>query len=222
MDKFPSEPVKVMCLQCSGSTFHDVLKSVDNFYTEPEDFPFETKEQNQLIQCRGCHAFSYRIAHILSSDHDRLQDRGGNDYYRLTEKLYPPRLENIRSLDNEDQLYLPKKVNLIYQETLSALSIPLAVLAGIGLRALLETICKERCAQGDNLSEKIDNLVTQQILTPENAAILHKIRTLGNNAAHEVQPHSATQLALAMNIVEHLLNNVYILPQKVTVAFPNP
>lgn len=51
------------------------------------------------------------------------------------------------------------------------------------------------------------------------AAILHKIRSLGNAAAHEVKPHSNKQLALAMDIIEHLLKDVYILPKQVETEF---
>ena len=51
------------------------------------------------------------------------------------------------------------------------------------------------------------------VLTKDGAEILHSLRILGNIAAHEVTPHSDDQLAVAMNVVEHLLNGVYILPK---------
>ena len=60
---------------------------------------------------------------------------------------------------------------------------------------------------------KIDNLAAQHVLTTASATILHKIRSLGNAAAHEVKPHSERQLGLAMDVVEHLLKDVYILPK---------
>jgi len=87
------------------------------------------------------------------------------------------------------------------------------------LRALIETICKEKNAEGGNLFKKIDDLVIKQILTPTGCTILHKIRTLGNDAAHEVKPHSDKQLGLAMDVVEHILNDIYILPNKVETEF---
>jgi hypothetical protein len=107
----------------------------------------------------------------------------------------------------------------IYKETIQALSNNSPVLAGIGLRALIETICKEKNAEGRNLFLKIDDLVAKQILTPTGSTILHKIRTLGNDAAHEVKPHSEKQLGLAMDVVEHILNDVYIIPSKVESEF---
>lgn len=100
-----------------------------------------------------------------------------------------------------------------------ALSNQAPVLTGIGLRALLETVCKEKNATGHDLLKKIDSLVSSGILTPASAAILHKIRALGNAAAHEVKPHSDKQLGLAMDIVQHLLKDVYILPKQVGSEF---
>ena len=99
------------------------------------------------------------------------------------------------------------------------MSVQAPVLAAIGLRALLEAVCKEKKARDGDLFKKIDSLVEKKILTPAGAMILHRIRTLGNEAAHEVKPHTEGQLALAMDIVEHLLMDVYILPKKAEFEF---
>ena len=138
--------------------------------------------------------------------------------YRVVQELFPSRIEGRKGLGDEIH-YLPSTVMQIYKETLLALANQAPILAGIGLRALLETVCKEKNATGKNLLEKIDSLVTSRILTPTSASILHKIRTLGNSAAHEVKPHSEKQLGLAMDIIEHLLNDVYILPKQADSEF---
>ncbi|MFM0155637.1 DUF4145 domain-containing protein [Paraburkholderia sediminicola] len=107
----------------------------------------------------------------------------------------------------------------MYDETSTALANDLPVLTGIGLRALIETVCKTETAKGDNLFAKIDNLRDKGVLTKHGAAVLHNIRNLGNAAAHEVKPHSTAQLMLAMEVVEHLLMDVYILPAKAELEF---
>lgn len=114
---------------------------------------------------------------------------------------------------------MPQKVALIYKETILALTNHSPILAGIGLRVLLEAVCKEKDAKGKDLFEKIDSLVASKVLTPMSATILHKIRTLGNLAVHEVQPHTEKQLSLAMDIIEHLLKDVYILPMQANSEF---
>lgn len=102
----------------------------------------------------------------------------------------------------------------IYNETLKALNEELPVLAGIGIRAIVETVCKDKDSIGANLQDKIDDLVTQDVLTKEGADILHKLRTLGNDAVHEVKPHDNVQLGLALDVIHHLLQGVYILPHQ--------
>lgn len=78
---------------------------------------------------------------------------------------------------------------------------------------------RRKNAVGSNLLQKIDALTVKGVLTPAGTGILHKIRTLGNAAAHEVKPHSEKQLGLAMDVIEHLLTDVYILPKQVEAEF---
>ena len=93
------------------------------------------------------------------------------------------------------------------------------VLVGIGLRAIVETVCKEKNASGKDLYAKINDMASQHVLTPSGADILHKVRSLGNKAAHEVKPHTPRQLSLAMGVVEHMLKDVYILPKLIEDEF---
>ena len=109
----------------------------------------------------------------------------------------------------------------IYVETHLALLSSSPILSGIGLRALLEAICKEKKAVGSDLYKKIDNLVIQRVLTPQGGSVLQHIRSLGNKAAHETKPHDVKQLSLAMEVIEHLIKDVYILPAKTKLFFKN-
>jgi hypothetical protein len=156
---------------------------------------------------------------MASSNSEDCYQISENEWeHAVLEKLYPPRLEGRKGL-GDDTMYLPVKVRPIYEETLTALSVQAPILAAIGLRALVEAVCKEKEAKGGDLFNKIDSLVEQRILTPTGASILHKIRTLGNSAAHEAKPHSERQLALAMDIVEHMLKDVYVLPKQAESEF---
>ncbi len=54
------------------------------------------------------------------------------------------------------------------------------------------------------------------VLTTDGPSNLHCLRIMGNQAAHEVKPHSEADLSIAFDVVEHLLEGVYILPKKAT------
>lgn len=204
----------VPCVKCIGKTAHNVLTSVDvHGHYEEERHYFSWSIEHQIIQCRGCKSISFRTAES-NSEAVEYEYIGGNKYEPIAvvdEKLYPSRVEGRKCIGDETY-YFPPDTKRIYDETIFALLNQAPVLAGIGLRALLETICKEKNATEGNLQQKIEKLVELQILTPSSAKILHKIRTLGNAAAHEVKPHTENQLGLAMDIIEHLLKEVYILP----------
>lgn len=217
INKSQNSEFELPCVKCTGRTVHKVLVSVDVRGEETDrDWSLQWCDDYQIVECCGCKSKSFRNVSSNSEDYYQISETEWE--YDELELLYPSRIEGRKTLESESH-YMPFKVRGIYKETLNALNSNSPVLAGIGLRALVETICKEQNAVGRNLYEKIDDLVTKQILTPSGCAILHKIRTLGNEAAHEVKPHSEKQLGLAMDVVEHVLNDVYIIPSKVETEF---
>ena len=217
INRTQNEELKLACIECAGKTSHKVVVSVDRSGEEgDENFSVQWNSHYQIVQCNGCKTNTFRS---VSSNSEECYQVSRDEWdYIEHENLYPSRVEGRKTLEDE-VFYLPSKVQRIYQETIRALNGNSPVLAGIGLRALIETVCKENDAEGRNLIEKIDDLVEKNILTPNGSQILHKIRTLGNKAAHEVKPHSEKQLGLAMDVAEHLLNDVYILPKKVETEF---
>jgi len=130
--------------------------------------------------------------------------------YSIYEDIFPNPEEGRVSV--EDANLLPPNLKRIYDETLKSLNSNQPVLTGIGIRAIVETVCKDKIAVGTDLFCKINGLVAQGVLTKDGAGILHKLRTLGNEAAHEVKPHDNVQLGLAFDVIDHLLQGVYILP----------
>lgn len=217
-DSTTDEELLVSCSKCSGKTAHKVVSSYD-LRGEHSDgvFSMQWAVDHQIIQCLGCKTISFRKASSNSEDWIQTSNDGSGEYV-VDESIYPSRVDGVKGLGDET-IHLPINISRIYNETFQAISNQSPVLAGIGLRALLETVCKEKQANGHNLLQKIDDLVNASVLTPASAAILHKIRTLGNLSAHEVKPHSDRQLSLAMSIVEHLLKDVYILPKQAESEF---
>lgn len=214
-NKSVGSEVAVPCLKCSGRTTHEVVTSVDHS-GDDRDSDFYWSHSYQIIRCKGCETLSYREVSSNSEDYVQID----HDEWELheCEKLFPARIEGQRDL-GDDAFLLPSDLQRIYCETNQALTNGALVLAGIGLRTIVEAVCKEKKALGRDLYEKINDLASKQVLTPSSADILHKIRSLGNKAAHEVKPHTPRQLSLAMGVIEHLLRDVYILPKLVEDEF---
>ena len=70
---------------------------------------------------------------------------------------------------------LPSNLQLIYHETIKSINSGLAVLTGMGIRAIVETVCKDKNANEKDLYEKINGLEKQGVLTKKDADILHKL-----------------------------------------------
>jgi hypothetical protein len=218
--KHSGEVIKSTCGRCRQSTRHEILSDVDLSGRDDagEEFIFGWDDSYQIIQCQGCEFIIFRKTHMNSEDMGYVKGEDGWEPEYLTrEELYPNPEETRVSL-SDDHL-LPENLYRIYSETLGALNSGSPVLTGIGIRAIIETVCKDKKATGRDLNDRINDLVGQGVLTTEGAEILHKLRVLGNAAAHEVKPHSSTQLGLAFDVVEHLLQGVYILPHHAKQEF---
>lgn len=211
------EKRKLICKECNRETSHLVLATCQEdgsqIFNSNPFFSIDTKQLHQIIQCQGCENVSFRVHH----SEERCED-GINPTRIETEKYYPARVDGLKALDS---YLLPLNVQGIYQETILAIENEQNILAGIGVRALVETICKDLAASGKDLGQKINYLESQSVVTKNDASTLHKLRVLGNLAAHEVAKHDREQLSLAIQIIEHMLHGTYIIPNKVSKTFKN-
>ena len=208
-NKSQNQECSLVCAQCLIETRHLILHSVD-IDVENIRIPYWSSESFQIVQCQGCESISFRRWYSDTENTIHSISKGEQICVEMVE-VYPSRMAGRSKIRHIR--FLPSNVKQVYEETHSALCNRQQVLAGIGIRALIDAICKEKGAKGWNLQKKIDDLVKLGVLTPTGADILHNLRILGNAAAHEVKPHSEKTLGIAMDIVEHLLNDVYILPR---------
>lgn len=212
IDKAPNETITVRCVGwCRASTKHTVLASVNLAGEEEWDpgYMYYWNDSYQIIQCAGCETISFRQTHQNSEDTVRVGNDPADLDYGVDEVQYPSPVAGRGAI--QDHHTLPSQLHRIYLETIKAINSKQPVLAGIGIRAIVETVCEDKKAKGRNLLEKIDDLVGQGVLTKEGSEILHKLRTLGNEAAHEAKPHDDDHLSLAMDVIDHLLSGVYVL-----------
>jgi len=81
----------------------------------------------------------------------------------------------------------------------------------VAFRAVIEAICLEEEVPRRNLEKKINNLVRQKLITEKEAKRLHPIRFIGNDSVHEMKVPNENSLGIVLNIIEHLLNNIYLI-----------
>ena len=208
----PSLPVdkelQIPCASCDKETFHLILTKVDHSWGDED---LSGSNQFLTVQCRGCKTISY--CHMSWFSEDTQWDYEQQCEVPVpTKTLYPSRIAGRSLL--KDAYQLPHGLYQVYKETHSAICNQLRILAGVGLRAIIEAVCSEQNAQGKDLKARIDTLVVQGLITSDGANILHVIRLLGNEAAHEAKANTEAELHIALDVVEHLLRGVYILPKQ--------
>ena len=201
------ETIVIVCGECSRSTVHEILTDIAS---DDESYggDIQVWQSYLIVQCRGCLTLSFCKESTCSEDWDPQND----NQLIVRRDLFPGRIAGRPPLG--DVYLLPWELQKIYVEARSAIMQGLPILSGIGIRAIVETVCNERGATGANLFQKINSLVTLSLITQQEAAVLHDLRFMGNEAAHKVKAHKSDELNLAFDVVEHLLNTVYLLAEQ--------
>ena len=227
--KTQGQTISIECPQCKVNTNHTVERSLD-WSGSSEDGDIHAWGTCQIVRCNGCDTFSFR------STHGNSEDWPGGD----AEELYPERVkpERVkRSLTEElylrGEVYkLPQIIQTIYHETLTAVQHDLSILAGIGIRSIIEATCthlgakddaleKESNKRSDDLNKKINKLENMSLLTSDGAKTLHGIRLLGNAAAHEIEAPTTKQISAALKVIDHLLLGAFVIPEEASIL-PKP
>lgn len=198
--------INCYCNECKRNTNHKILKLVHKDW-ENEIFGISGTDDYQIIECLGCNYISYRT--VSSNSENVIYN---DDYSFECEEIvtnYPASLIECGKVSNSYRI--PDKIRKIYNETLNAYANGNFILAGVGLRAVVEAICKNEDIQGANLKTKIKNLCKEGFISKSDAAQLHGIRFLGNDSVHEIESSTKECIVLAIKILEHLLESKYIL-----------
>jgi hypothetical protein len=210
-NKVESKNVWVHCSNCGSDTRnHRVLHE----HTEPnaDEYQYYGESYHQLLQCMGCAAVRYRRFDMDEYHRDEIthQPEPFND------EIFPHIQQGRHSSFNakSNPALIPSDVLKMYLETLAALNSNALTLAGGGLRATVEAICLNQGITNGSLEKKIDSLVQRQLLTTSQAELLHEERYIGNAALHEMTTPSAEDIEDGLQIVEGLINTIYILPVK--------
>ncbi len=199
------ETVKALCAQCRKATNHILLQKHDTSGSTA-DGDIQWWDSHQIVQCAGCDEISFRCTSMCTENYDPYS----GDLTK-NETLYPERTQGRTPMAG--YVDFPHKTKRVYMETLKALSSGMPLLAAIGLRALIESICLEQKTKSKTLAKGIDELAANGLLSQKQAEFLHNHRFMGNVAAHEIEAPKPEHLIAALEIAETLLKTIYILPE---------
>ena len=190
----------LQCLYCGNKTLMN--KVGEHNFNESDDLVWFYRISRIYI-CPVCNRVTFTEEECFSEDCGPWDED------------YP--YEKIVFLVNSltDGHNLPKNIKEAFEAALKVKNIDDAVCL-VALRRVLELVCKDKKAEGNNLALMINSLSNNNILPPALIQASTITRLFGNIGAHkdnaEVSSHEIDQV---VEFVEYILNYLYILPSKI-------
>ncbi len=193
------------CRTCARSTRHEILFSFD----DPGNEYYQEVDRWQVLQCRGCDTLGFRHQ---NEDHENLQEWEGTVEPTVVIRCYPHAIPEHKLLSHINSV--PALIQNVYKQSVTAYAAGSSIIAGMGLRTTIEAVCNHLEISGASLEKRIDALLKNGHISSSDKKRLHGIRFLGNDAAHNIRNPSLAELRVALEIIEHLINSVFILEMR--------
>lgn len=199
------------------------------------------KEKYNLLTCYHCgnqgllsieHAHRHEFGDVVFDAYGEVTNVYVDEVYHwqllscpvchrvtLWENMIDPTLEYadakiLYPLCTIDYTGVPSGIKTAFESALKVKNIDTAI-CSLALRRVLEAICKDKGAKGNNLEKMIENMIERGILPEMYDDACWIIRQLGNSAAHaDKKVFSMHQLDQTIEFVQNIINYLYTLPVK--------
>ena len=114
-----------------------------------------------------------------------------------------------------DYFQVPESIKSSFEAAVQTKGIDQAICT-LSLRRVLEMICKDKGAVGDNLAAQINDLIEKKVLPEMMRDLLNIVRQYGNEAAHgDKAAFSLYDVEQLIDYVATIINYLYSLPARV-------
>jgi hypothetical protein len=193
--------IQAPCNDCGRKTDHEVLKTHGKSGYD-EESGTGWKIIYRMIECRGCHFISLERSFKTEEDPD-----GENEYFPPPISRRKPSWIGELAMNVPIELDLPDLLDEIY----STLHANNRRLATMGARALLDIVITDKVTDVGRFDQKLDAL-EKEFITKKQREFLEAALDAGNAATHRGHCPTAKQLDQVMDIVENVLQQIYVLP----------
>jgi len=186
----------IFCNNCKSETRHTLRATYSRRRIVHEDGErFEPGDITTSIwSCAGCDDETFEWQYKPTDN-------------EIFDPVYLP-TRSVDSLQRKRFKNLGSDLTRVYGEVITSFNEGCLVLCTIGLRALIERICRDKGLREGNLEQRIDCLV--KFLPSVNCIeALHAFRVVGNTAAHELEALTRDNARAAIAVIEDLLNFFY-------------
>jgi hypothetical protein len=152
---------------------------------------------SEMFQCCGCLEVVLRQSFLESEDRE------------VTVRFFPPKMS--RKLP-EWRWKLPDELRLLLDEIYRSLDAESVRLPMMGARALVDMLLTEKVGDVGTFKKKLHEFETKGFVSAKNRAVLDAVLDLGHAASHRGHAASEENVLAVMDIVENMLQAVYIFP----------
>lgn len=201
---------RVRCNQCRRTTDHRLVKRIPgDTGSEPYDgMEIWWETTFDVLQCSGCKDVVLRRTYFFSEWDDAQT------------KYFPPRVSRHPP---DWKRELPGDLLLVLEEVYRSLDANNRTLPMMGARALLDMLMNEKVGDLGGFAQKLKQLESEGYVSSKNREVLEAALDVGNAAAHRGHFANSKTVNMVMDIVENLLQAVYVLQdaaEKIRKATP--
>ena len=106
---------------------------------------------------------------------------------------------------------LPAKIHKMLLEVRYTLQKELSALPSMGLRSVIDMVCNDQVGDIGSFVEKLHELEKKKLITPKKRKIIENALEVGHASIHRGHYPTAKDLQVVMDIVDHLLEELYVL-----------
>lgn len=188
---------RVHCNQCRGTTIHQILRvTEDSGSDDARGFWWST--MFEMLQCCGCQEVVLRRTFSFSE----------NDEKEI--RYFPP---PVSRQSPPWQYDLPGNIRLLLEEIYRSLDANNRRLPMMGARTLVDMLIIEKVDDIGSFKEKLKGLEKAGYISSKGRDVLYAALDVGNAAAHRGHAATASEVEAVMDIVENMLQGVYIFPE---------
>lgn len=190
------------CPHCGHETRHKILATKETtehltFERECEEIISGGTNEFTLLECLGCERICLRHKYVFEAANDR------------TIQYYPPPL--YRRLPT--WLYsIPESMRSLLREVYAALAADSRRLAVMGARSILDQLMADKVGDVGSFARKLKEMEVKGFISHLNRDYLEAALDAGSAAIHRGHEPSADIVERVMDIVENVIEAVYVLP----------
>lgn len=179
-----------------------------------------------MLKCKGCKTVCLRTIEVDSEDVIDNVDEATTITYNppRRQRIWPQwgfdlLLQSLTSSNTESRKFIDTLHDLL-KETHDALANRSPRLAAMGARAILDHVMSEKLGDHGGFAQKLESF-SPHYVSYQQREMIERVLNVGHAATHRAYKPKIEDVHLILNIVESVLQQLYIYPCSIETIDPN-